>query len=106
MTLILLIAGVLAVSALPTILTRFDYRLDDTERRLIVTMWWCGFIPLRKRVDLTSIASVSRVQRLRTIVPVLSGSIPSLWGQWRPRFMVAIRFRGAKSRLPLLLTPD
>lgn len=83
--------------------TRFEYLIADgiLEIRLV----WAGLFSIPKRVVLSDISGVERINSFREVVPLINGTFPSLWGKFRPRRMLIISFKRSKL-FPLLITPD
>ena len=96
----------IAVCALPSLLTKFEYRLDKTTRTLVILMVWCGVVPIRKELALETIRAVRRLRSVWELVPLASGTMPSLWGKFRPRAMVLVERSGWGAVLPFVVTPD
>jgi hypothetical protein len=97
--------ALIALLTLPYLLTRFDYEVDTSAGFLVIVMWWCGFFRITRSVSFESIRSVRRISRTKDIIPLVSGTFPSLWGRFRPSRMVAV-FCAERGRFfPLLVTP-
>jgi hypothetical protein len=99
-------ALVIAVCVLPWRLTRFEYRIDNNKRTLVIVMMWCGVVPITKQIAAQTIHLVRRTRNVWEIVPLVSGTLPSLWGRFRPRTMVLVVRKGWRALLPLVVTPE
>ena len=83
--------------------TYFEYSV--TDRNLEVKMVWAGFFRIPKRIPIDDICSLERLSSIREIVPLVNGTLPSLWGKFRPSNMIMVSRK--KNRIyPLVITPD
>ena len=83
--------------------TRFEYEL--THGNLEIQMVWGGLFRIPRRVPLSRIKDVRQLKSLREIVPVMTGTFPTLWGKFTPSKMVIISFKRI-NLFPLVITPD
>jgi len=90
----------IAISVGAYSLLRFSYSIRDGYLTIAMT----GSIPRKKVVKLETITSVRRIRSGWELVPLLSATFPSLWGQFAPsKTVVIVR---SWTMFPLMITPD
>ncbi|GEM_PF-1732881 len=90
----------IAISVGACSLLRFSYSIRDGYLTIAMT----GSIPRKKVVKLETITSVRRIRSGWELVPLLSATFPSLWGQFAPsKTVVIVR---SWTMFPLMITPD
>lgn len=105
-SLVAAIVGVVCVAVVTTWLykaTRFEYAVSG--KFLEIKFIWGGLFPIKKSVPLSDIKSVHRMESIREIIPIVSGTFPSLWGKFKPSKIVVISKRGV-GIFPTMVTPE
>lgn len=103
---IIFMVWLIAISIIAVVLyqtTRFEYTL--LEGILEIKLNWAGLFRIPKRVLLSEVRTVRRLRSLSEILPLFSGTFPSLWGKFTPRRMIIVSFKRSKF-FPLVITPD
>ena len=83
--------------------TRFEYILGD--QILEIKLIWAGLFRVPKRVLLSEIQSIHRLKSITEIIPLVNGTLPNLWGKFRPSRMLIVSLKRGKT-FPLIITPD
>ena len=103
---IIFLVWLIVVSTISIILyraTRFEYHLVDGI--LEIKLHWAGLFKIPKRVPLSEIRTVRRLRSLSEILPLFSGTFPSLWGKFTPSRMLIVSLKRSRF-FPLIITPD
>jgi hypothetical protein len=95
--------GVIAISAWLYRATKFDYLVANGT--LEAKCKWIGMFPITKRFQLSNIESARKLKSTVEVIPLISGTLPTLWGKFQPSKMLIIKRRG-RGFFPLIITPD
>lgn len=101
---LLAVIWILSVCLLSFVLyTRTKFIYSVFAEGIQIEMRWVGLVRRNLVVNRSDIVDVRRLRSLRELVPILSGTLPTLWGHFVPGRTVVIERR--RSRFPLMITP-
>jgi hypothetical protein len=80
----------------------FEYHIG--EEYLELAFRWFGLVPLRRRLRLRDILAIRPIKSRWELIPILGGTMPSLWGQLDASRMLLVTRRN-RGLFPVLITP-